>query len=66
MRELHGGVAPLASAALNRDWSGFIERQARESVERQRACGANPEWLESLPDYIAARVELLPKEFEPV
>lgn len=66
MRELHARDAPLAEAALNRDWHQFIYRQAGESVERQRACGANPEWLESLPAYIAARIDLLPAEFKPV
>jgi hygromycin-B 7''-O-kinase len=66
MRELHGHAAPLSQNALNRDWNEFIKRQASESVERQRACGANPEWLESLPSYIAARLELLPVEHGPV
>lgn len=66
MRELHVQPAPLASSALNRDWHGFIERQAREAVERQRACNASTEWLESLPAYIAARLHLLPERFEPV
>ncbi|MDT5059611.1 MAG: hygromycin-B 7-O-kinase [Acidobacteriota bacterium] len=65
MRELHAHSAPLSQAALNRDWSGFVERQARESVERQRACGANPEWLESLPALLATRMELLPTEYKP-
>jgi hygromycin-B 7''-O-kinase len=58
-RELHEHEAPLHQTALNRDWQGFLERQARESVERQRACGASPQWLESLPAYIAARLKLL-------
>jgi hygromycin-B 7''-O-kinase len=66
MRELHTTAAPLSEAALNRGWSGFIERQAREAVERQRACNANPEWLESLPACLSARLELLPTEFEAV
>lgn len=66
MRELHTHAAPLSQAALNRDWRGFVEKQARESVERQRACGANLEWLESLPALLAARVELLPTEYTPV
>src|SRR3954469_9458942 len=48
MCELHSHDAPLRTA-LDRDWSGFIAAQARHSVERQRICGANPEWLESLP-----------------
>src|SRR5918912_1553512 len=47
MRELHSHDAPLRTP-LDRDWHGFVERQAREAVERQRACAANPEWLESL------------------
>jgi hygromycin-B 7''-O-kinase len=60
MRELHKHAAPLQQTALNRDWPGFIERQARMAVERQRACGANPEWLESLPAYLGERLKLLP------
>ncbi len=59
MSELHTHDAPLQTD-LNRDWHGFVERQAQTSVERQRACNASPEWLESLPAYIAERVELLP------
>ena len=66
MRELHAHGAPHSSAALNRDWHGFIERQALRAVERQRACGANPEWLESLPAYIAARLGVLPTEYKSV
>lgn len=66
MRELHTNAAPLSQVALNRDWSGFVERQARESVERQRACGASPEWLESLPALLAERLELLPTVYTPV
>jgi hygromycin-B 7''-O-kinase len=65
LSELHAHDAPLSEAAINRDWRGFIERQARTCVERQRACGANPEWLESLPAYIAARRGLLPSKFKP-
>jgi Putative homoserine kinase type II (protein kinase fold) len=60
LNRLHAHAAPLSEPALNRDWHGFIERQAQTCVERQRACGANPEWLKSLPDYVAARLELLP------
>jgi hygromycin-B 7''-O-kinase len=65
LKELHAHEAPLQTA-LDRDWRGFIERQARDSVRRQRACGANPEWLESLPAYIAARLELLETRHRPV
>ncbi|MDT4898969.1 MAG: hygromycin-B 7-O-kinase [Acidobacteriota bacterium] len=65
MSELHSHAAPLQTA-LDRDWLGFIERQARRSVERQRACGANTEWLESLPAYIEARLALLQANYHPV
>ena len=65
MRELHAHDAPLRTP-LDRDWRGFVERQARESVERQRACDANPEWLESLPAYIASRFARLPTGAKPV
>lgn len=66
LKSLHKHAAPLSQPALNRDWHGFIERQAKTCVERQRACGANPEWLESLPAYVAGRLELLQAEYEPV
>jgi hygromycin-B 7''-O-kinase len=65
MRELHAPEAPLSPPELNRDWHGFVESQARSSVERQRACGANPEWLESLPAYLTENLRLLPTRFEP-
>ncbi len=58
MSELHAHAAPLQTA-LDRDWRGFIKRQARAAVERQRSCGASGAWLESLPAYIAARLPLL-------
>ncbi len=66
MRELHAPRAPLSPPELNRDWRSFIESQARASVARQRACGANPEWLESLPAYLEENLALLPERFEPV
>jgi hygromycin-B 7''-O-kinase len=66
LRSLHNQDAPLLQPALNRDWHEFIERQAKTCVERQRACGANPEWLNRLPDFIAERLELLPKDYQPV
>jgi hygromycin-B 7''-O-kinase len=64
LKRLHNHAAPLSQTALNRDWRAFIERQAETSVERQRACGANPEWLERLPSYIAERLELLPTNYQ--
>lgn len=60
LKHLHEHTPPLSDPALNRDWREFIERQAQTCVERQRDCGANPEWLESLPAYVAARLPLLP------
>ncbi len=66
LKNLHAHAAPLLQPALNRDWGGFIERQEQVCVERQRACGANPEWLDSLPAYISGRLELLPAKFDSV
>lgn len=66
IRELHAPDAPFSQAALDRDWNEFVERQVREAMERQRACDANPEWLESLPAFLYARLETLPAEYEPV
>ncbi|HEY0101314.1 MAG TPA: aminoglycoside phosphotransferase family protein [Pyrinomonadaceae bacterium] len=66
LKSLHGHGAPLSAPALNRDWRGFIERQAETCVARQRACGANAGWLERLPAYVAARLELLPAGYKPV
>lgn len=62
LRELHSHDAPLSEAALNGNWSEFIAHQARTCVERQRDCGAQPEWLKSLPEYIAGRLRLLDVE----
>lgn len=62
MRELHSYAAPLSDNALNRNWEGFIEYQRHTSLERQRNNNANPEWLESLPEYLAAVPKLLPTE----
>ncbi len=62
LKSLHSYAAPLSEPTLNRDWQKFVERQAQQSVERQRVCGANPKWLESLPNYIAERLELLTKD----
>jgi hygromycin-B 7''-O-kinase len=66
LKRLHDHAAPLSQPALNRDWRGFIERQVERCVDRQRACGANPAWLETLPRYIAERLELLPIGYKPV
>lgn len=65
LRELHSHGAPLLTP-LDRDWRGFVERQARGAVERQSAAGANPEWLARLPSYVAERLPLLPAGGAPV
>jgi hygromycin-B 7''-O-kinase len=64
LRELHSRPSPRRAPTLKRDWLGFMEGQARTAVGRQRDCGANTEWLESLPSYIAARLNLLPVDAE--
>lgn len=66
MSELHAHPAPSDEPALARDWEAFVTRQAGEAVERQRALGANPEWVESLPAFLASRLPLLPQTFAPV
>lgn len=63
LKNLHKHPPPLSSPALNRDWHGFINRQARLSVDRQRSCHANPEWLESLPEFIETGIKRLPANF---
>src|ERR1043165_5316626 len=63
MRELHSHTALPSEEALNRDWQTFVEQKARESVERQRACGASSEWLESLTPFISARPPFFSIEF---
>jgi hygromycin-B 7''-O-kinase len=65
LKNLHEHAPPLSDSALNRDWRGFIERQAQTCVGRQQACGASPGWLESLPAYVATRLQSLPAEHSP-
>lgn len=66
MRELHSVPAPLEQFSLNRNWQEYIRQKAETAVERQKENGANPEWLESLPSYIADRIDLLPVDFKGV
>ncbi|HKS29861.1 MAG TPA: phosphotransferase [Pyrinomonadaceae bacterium] len=66
LKGLHNHPASLSQASTNRDWREFIERQAETCIERQRACGVNAGWLESLPAYVDARPAMLSKEREPV
>lgn len=57
LRELHSREA----RTVNFDWQSFIEHQVETVLERQRAKGANAEWLERLPFYIEENLKLLPK-----
>lgn len=65
MRKLHSHAAPLETA-LDRNWTEFIERQRQTTIERQKTCGANPEWLESLPRYLDSIPKLLPSDIKQV
>ncbi|HLM00550.1 MAG TPA: aminoglycoside phosphotransferase family protein [Pyrinomonadaceae bacterium] len=56
LKELHARDA----GTINFDWRKFVERQAAAVVDRQKANGANPEWLERLPGYLEESLPLLP------
>ncbi|HEY0048236.1 MAG TPA: aminoglycoside phosphotransferase family protein [Pyrinomonadaceae bacterium] len=62
LKELHSHDA----RAIDFDWQKFIAHQAASVVERQKAGGASPEWLERLPDYLEESLPLLPKDCEDV
>ncbi|HYJ92630.1 MAG TPA: aminoglycoside phosphotransferase family protein [Pyrinomonadaceae bacterium] len=57
LKELHSHDA----SEIHFDWREFIEIQVGSVIERQRAEGGNPEWLESLPKYLDIYLPLLPK-----
>ncbi|MGC2236986.1 MAG: phosphotransferase [Pyrinomonadaceae bacterium] len=57
LRELHLREAET----INFDWQSFIGHQALTAFERQKAKGANAEWLERLPFYLEENLKLLPK-----
>jgi len=65
MKELHSHPAPLETP-LNRDWQRFIEHQTQTTIERQKACGANPEWIASLPAYPDSIPKLLSSDCKQV
>jgi hygromycin-B 7''-O-kinase len=52
--------------AINFDWQKFIAHQVETVFERQKANGANPEWLERLPFYLEENLKRLPEKFAPV
>lgn len=61
LRELHSHE----SDEIRFDWHEFMDIQFDSVMERQRAAGGNPEWLERLPDYLCEHVELFPEhEFD--
>jgi len=62
LKELHS----YAAEQIDFNWPAFIENQAATCLERQKAAGANPEWLESLPEYLEINLQLLPSDTAPV
>lgn len=67
--QLAAGLGELHShnpQTINFDWQKFIEHQTATVLERQKAGGANPGWLERLPFYLEENLPLLPKAFTPV
>ena len=38
--------------SLRCDWPTFLDRQRESAVERQRAHGLEPQWLEQIPDFL--------------
>lgn len=61
LKKLHSHNA----AEIGFDWTEFLKIHADYSVERQKAAGANPEWIERLPQYIKENLPLLPKIQKP-
>ncbi|MEU3572915.1 aminoglycoside phosphotransferase family protein [Kitasatospora sp. NPDC036755] len=45
---------PLADTLGPGDWPAFLARQRAGAVDRQRARGLTEEWLEQIPDFLAA------------
>jgi hygromycin-B 7''-O-kinase len=61
LHELHSHE----SGDIHFDWHEFMDIQFDSVMERQRAAGGNPEWLERLPNYLCENVDLLPEhEFD--
>jgi aminoglycoside phosphotransferase (APT) family kinase protein len=56
LRELHSHDPD----EIHFDWREFVEIQVGSVIERQAAAGGNPEWLQSLPNYLDANLHLLP------
>jgi hygromycin-B 7''-O-kinase len=62
LKELHSHDA----AGIDFDWNEFLVSQIDTCIERQKAAGANPQWLESLPGYLEENLKLLPENFRQV
>jgi aminoglycoside phosphotransferase (APT) family kinase protein len=56
LRELHSHDP----GEIHFNWREFIEIQVESVLERQRAAGGNPEWLESIPKFLDDNLSLLP------
>lgn len=68
MKQLHSAGVTFSQTAAddNHGWRGFLDRQVRSSVERQRLRGASPQWLEALPKYLDSGLRLLPADHRQV
>ena len=62
LKELHSHDA----SSINFDWAEFVERQTATVIERQKANGANPEWIARLPAFLEESLRLLSKTQAPV
>ena len=62
LKELHSHDAQ----SIDFNWNAFLASQIDTCIERQRAAGANPEWLKSLPRYLEENVKLLPEDLPTV
>lgn len=50
---------------LDFNWVEFLKVHAAYTVDRQKAAGANPQWIEQLPQFIEENLPLLPKVERP-
>ncbi|MER6302081.1 phosphotransferase [Kitasatospora sp. NPDC001539] len=47
-------AAPLADVLGPGDWPAFLARQRAQAIVRQRGRGLSEDWLEQIPDFLAA------------
>lgn len=62
LNELHSHSAET----IDFDWRGFIERQLKTVIERQKSSGANDKILARLPAYLKESLPLLPENTKAV